>query len=112
MLDESDRVTGLATGLRSGNPDVMYLWQVGVAPELRGKGYSGQLIEAVISAADELGCRFLEFSIDPDNSASLGAFESVARRQGKKMEGVGSLAFEDGLRDHRSAENIYRLRLR
>lgn len=66
--------------------DEVFVWQVGVAPEARGTGLGGRLLEEVLRAPGCEGVRYLTATVSPDNTASLHLFRGVARRRAVPFE--------------------------
>ncbi|MGH8370897.1 MAG: diaminobutyrate acetyltransferase [Gammaproteobacteria bacterium] len=60
--------------------DCVFVWQVGVAPEARGQGLGGEMLDAVVRLPNCYGARFLTASVAPDNTASRALFTGFARR--------------------------------
>ena len=58
-----------------GQPDTLFVWQVGVARKFQGKGVGKSMLLALMN---EVRPDFLEATISPDNQASIGLFRSVA----------------------------------
>lgn len=63
-------------------PDTIFVWQIGVAREVRGRGVGMRLLRQLL-ALD--GCRnvtYLEASVTPSNKPSQNLFRSFARKWG------------------------------
>ncbi|MGH8372404.1 MAG: diaminobutyrate acetyltransferase [Gammaproteobacteria bacterium] len=60
--------------------DCVFVWQVGVAPEARGRGLGGEMLDAVVRLPSCHGVRFLTASVASDNAASRALFTGFARR--------------------------------
>jgi L-2,4-diaminobutyric acid acetyltransferase len=67
-------------------PDEIFVWQVGVAPEARGAGLAGRLLDGLLAAPACAGVRFLTATVSPDNQASRALFAALARRRGVPLE--------------------------
>lgn len=63
-------------------PDDLFVWQVGVAPEARGTGLGRRMLKALWERPACRGARYLTATVSPDNTASLALFDSVARHRG------------------------------
>ncbi|AGF77599.1 diaminobutyrate acetyltransferase [Desulfocapsa sulfexigens DSM 10523] len=59
-----------------GQPDTLFIWQVGVARKFQGKGVGRSMLLSLLNAVRP---DFLEATISPDNQASIGLFRSVAK---------------------------------
>lgn len=66
--------------------DEVFVWQVGVAPEARGTGLGGRLLDALLAAPGCRGVRYLTATVSPDNEASRNLFRGVARRRAVPFE--------------------------
>lgn len=87
IAEDGSGVVGFVIAYRPPvRPDEVFVWQVGVAPEARGTGLGGQLLDAVLAAPGSKGARYLTATVSPNNTASLGLFRGVARRHGIPFE--------------------------
>lgn len=102
-------VVGFVMGYRvPERPDVLFVWQVGVAESHRGTGLASRLLDEVWEANEDL--RFLESTVTPSNRASDLLFRSFARRHDADLslgEAYGEHLFPPG-QDH-EAEVRYRI---
>ena len=71
--------------------DLAALWDIRVAPEMRGKGIGGQLFQAALSWASRRGC--LLFKIETQN-INVPACRFYAR-QGCELGGIHRFAYPD-----------------
>jgi L-2,4-diaminobutyric acid acetyltransferase len=60
----------------------LFVWQIGVAPEARGRGLGTRMLEAVLAQPACQGVQYLTATVSPDNEASRRMFAAVARRRG------------------------------
>ena len=58
----------------------LFVWQVAVAEAARGQGLAARMIESILERAAGQDIRYIEATITPDNGASWGLFESLARK--------------------------------
>ncbi|MBH0780402.1 diaminobutyrate acetyltransferase [Nocardia bovistercoris] len=109
VAEVEGRVVGFVIGyLRPDRPDTVFVWQVAVDRGQRGRGTGAALISGLMDAVAADGATTLETTIAPDNPASIGMFDAVARRRGAEMTRrplFGPGAFPD---DH-AAEDLYRI---
>lgn len=112
VLEHENAIVGYAGGMKSSSKDgVFYLWQIGLLPDYRSKGFFGMLLDKVIEEIRSLGCDSLEFSVLWDNYQSINAFAKFAISKGLPMEKRGSLGFYDKLSHEEYKEDIYRISL-
>lgn len=79
-------VRGFVTGYTPPErPDVLFVWQVGVAPSTQGTGLGGAMLDALVHRVrserhgDPL---LLEATVSPSNTSSRALFGAFARRHG------------------------------
>lgn len=78
VAEQKDRLCGYVTAFRPPRQtDTVFIWQIGVAEWIQGKGVGKQMLNCIIKQQRP---RFLEASIAPDNLASQNLFSSVARQ--------------------------------
>jgi L-2,4-diaminobutyric acid acetyltransferase len=112
IMEGDEGVIGFASGVpASSERGLFYFWQIGVAPDCRGKGYATALIERMAEMALRGGCHTLQVSIAPDNAASLGAFARFAQGHGLGMKKKGRVDFTDSLSSRRVMEDVYEITL-
>ncbi|SHJ01432.1 GNAT family N-acetyltransferase [Lutispora thermophila] len=112
VLEDEDEIVGYTGGMKSSSMDrTFYLWQIGLMPDYRGKGYFNMLMDQIINEVKAIGCKFLEFSVLSDNYQSINAFSNYAKKKGLPIEKRGSLSFYDKLTDEECKEDIYRISL-
>ncbi|GLW63273.1 L-2,4-diaminobutyric acid acetyltransferase [Actinomadura rubrobrunea] len=85
---------GFVTGyVRPDSPDTLFVWQVAVDRAHRGKGLARRMLDRLGDRMPALGCRYMEATVTPGNTASKAMFESFAR--GRGCEVVRSPLFGD-----------------
>lgn len=90
VAEREGRVVGFVLGYRPPtDPDALFVWQVGVTPEARGRGLARRLLDEVLVRPGCRGVRHLTATVSPDNAASLALFRSLARRRGVPCEEAG-----------------------
>lgn len=112
VLEDEGAIVGYAGGIKSSSMEgIFYLWQIGLLPGYRGKGYFSLLLDRIIEEIKKSGCNALEFSVLSDNYQSINAFSGYAKKKGLPMGKRGSLRFYDKLADEECKEDIYRIAL-
>lgn len=110
LMEENGVPIGYVSGMKSNTfKDVFFLWQIGVAQEFRGKGYSYLLLEKVVEAAKKLGCKTMQFSIEPDNEASFKTFSGFAKKNNLKMATLGEIKYPHSIRETMEQETLYEI---
>ncbi|MCB1056850.1 MAG: diaminobutyrate acetyltransferase [Acidobacteria bacterium] len=83
VAESEGEVAGFVTAFRPPDaPDTVFVWQVGVAAQARGRGIAGRLLERLVELPACRDARWLETTVTPDNAASEALFASFARRLG------------------------------
>lgn len=62
--------------------DTVFVWQIGVAPEVRTRGLGTRLLDELLQLAGCRDVRYLEASVAEDNEPSQKLFRSFARKRG------------------------------
>ncbi len=105
LLLLEDRPVGYITALDI--PEGVFVWQIGILPEYRGRALSRKLIGAV---AEQAAGKPVWVTIDPANTGSRSAFEAYCRAQGLFMQPAGALALQaKDLPDFLEREIVYRI---
>lgn len=79
---EGERLVGFLAGYRPPTgSDAIFVWQIGVAPEARGRGLGARMLDHVVEAPACRGIRYLEATITPSNAASRRLFSGFAARR-------------------------------
>lgn len=86
VVESGGRVVGYVTGfLRPSEPDSVFVWQVGVDADQRGKGLAARMIHELMDRMRPRGVVRLRTTISPDNEASQRTFGAVARDRGMQL---------------------------
>ena len=59
-------------------PDTLFVWQVAVHPDARGRGVAKRLIHELLRRPECRGVRHIHSTITPDNKASWALFRAIA----------------------------------
>ena len=80
-------VAGFVLGFRRPErPDCLFVWQVAVDVQHRGRQISSRLLDdVVVGAGEDHPVRVIETTITDDNAASQALFASFARRWGARI---------------------------
>nr|WP_081512710.1 diaminobutyrate acetyltransferase [Nocardia donostiensis] len=128
VAEVDGKVVGFVTGyLRPESPSTLFVWQVAVDDDQRGRGLGVAMLDHLVGSlaasvdneeADNKevenetplgsGVRELETTVSPDNTASVAMFASLARRRGAQMT-KSSLFEPDMFPDSHAAEDLYHI---
>jgi ribosomal protein S18 acetylase RimI-like enzyme len=76
-------VAGAVIAMRSQeNPEQIYIQDVVTHPGYRGKGIASALVDVVRRRGQELGCRLIYLTSEPDNTAACAAWKSMGFTNG------------------------------
>ena len=83
LAEQGTEVLGFVLSYRPpGRSDELFVWQIGVAPEARGRGLGTRMLDAVLAQPACQGVQYLTATVSPDNEPSRRMFAAVARRRG------------------------------
>lgn len=81
VAEQHGRLDGCVLAYRlPREPDNVFVWQIGVAPEARGHGLAGELLDGLLCLPACRTVRYLSASVAADNTASRALFAAFARR--------------------------------
>jgi diaminobutyrate acetyltransferase len=88
MIAESKgRAVGFVTGyIPPEKPDTLFIWQVAVDGDCRGKGIALTMLETLTRALTGRRLSYLDTTITADNKASIALFTALARKVGAPFE--------------------------
>ncbi len=82
-----DRLQGFVTGyIPPRHPDTIFVWQIGVAPDARGEGLAGKLLQQLLQSKACAGVRYMITNVTPSNAPSRALFQGLARRLDAPLE--------------------------
>ena len=83
---EGDSIVGCALAYRiPARPQVLFIWQIGVAPQARGRGLASKILDELVARPALQDIERLELTIAQSNVASNRLFDSFATRNGWKI---------------------------
>lgn len=81
VAERQGRLAGCVLAYRlPREPDNVFVWQIGVAPQARGQGLAGELLDDLLCLPACRRVRYLSASVAADNRASRALFAAFARR--------------------------------
>lgn len=90
------------------DPEALFVWQVGVHPDGRGRGLARRMLTHLVERTGPQGVRYLSATVTPDNGPSNALFTGFARRHQADcalLPGFESHHFPDG----HAPERLYRI---
>ncbi len=79
VADAEGNITGFISAIRKpSDPETLFVWQVGVALEMRGQGVGKELIRQLLHRKENSGIHYLEATIGSHNIPSSKLFQAVA----------------------------------
>ena len=89
--------------------DYVFIWQIGVVSEFRGKGLSQQLYKSVLDYARECRLKKIILSIAPDNDSSNFAFKKFCEKNELNLVQSGICNIEIPDEQFFEKENLYEI---
>jgi L-2,4-diaminobutyric acid acetyltransferase len=84
---DGERLLGFISAYRlPARPDTLFVWQVAVHDDARGRGLAGRMLDAIFERRGLRDLRYLETTVTPDNRPSTALFHAFARRHGAPVE--------------------------
>lgn len=90
-------------------PEVIFVWQVGVSREVRGKGLARSLLLRLLALPACKRVEFMESTVTPSNTPSRRLFESVARDLGVPCSRSPCFEPSDFLDEGHETEELFRI---
>ncbi|MCD2126397.1 diaminobutyrate acetyltransferase [Rhodococcus ruber] len=98
---------GFVSGYRRPEaPDTLFVWQVAVDQDQRGRGVAGRMLDSLWDRLTDAGVTRLETTVSPDNEASIAMFTALARRRGLRIT-RSELFTPSDFPDSHMAEDLY-----
>lgn len=83
VAEADEHVVGFLSGyLKPADPSTVFVWQVAVGADARGRGVASRLLEELASRPSCASVSRIETTINPSNRASWALFEAFAARRG------------------------------
>ncbi len=81
VAEEKDQIIGFVSAfLPPGSSETVFVWQVAVHHEHRGKGIGGRLLNELLKRKTCENVRYLEATVSPSNIPSQKLFHGLAQR--------------------------------
>lgn len=95
VIEEGNRVVGFTSGMPSIDKSVLFIWQICVHKDYRGKGAAVLLLDSLCKSAKELGFEKIELSISENNNASINLFKGYSQKNNLTMIEKNKCMFGD-----------------
>lgn len=87
VAENHDSIAGFISAYRlPETPEIVFVWQVAVAPAARGQGLALRMLEHLLARPALAGCRWLETTVTPSNLVSRRVFETLGAQLGARSE--------------------------
>ncbi len=107
----NDSIRGFVSAYRlPGASDILFIWQVGVCPALRGRGVAFTMLQTLEQRPFFKAIRELQMTITPSNHASTALFRKWAAHLGAELTNEPYLTAAD-LGNGHEPERLYRIRM-
>jgi L-2,4-diaminobutyric acid acetyltransferase len=109
VAEKDGELIGFVTGyIKPGEPDVYFLWQVGVGREGRGRGLALKMIQAILARKSCRGIRELQTTVTRSNRPSRNLFARLAREENAEITEQEDFFSRENLAGH-AAECLFRI---
>lgn len=109
LAEKDGELVGYVTGYRKPKePNVFFLWQVGVGKEGRGHGLATTMIQAILARESCRGVTELNTTITTSNEPSRRLFAGFAKKEGAEMIEHEN-HFTSEMLDGHAAESLFRI---
>lgn len=87
IAEQNGQIAGWLSGYRPPNrPDSLFIWQIAVHPNVRGKGIAKAMIESLVDRLGNEKINYILATITSGNQVSWGLFSSIAQDLGGTIE--------------------------
>lgn len=89
--------------------EVIFVWQVAVAEEMRGQGLARAMLRELLTRPGLSSCRYLETTVSPSNEPSRRVFHGLARELGAPVTERVLFSEQDFGEEHHEVETLIRI---
>ncbi len=105
-----EQLLGFASGYRRpADPSIIFLWQIGIAPQAQGQGLGKRLLSHFLNQPGACDADWLETTIAPDNAASQALFTGMAKQMGVDWQTHPCFSADDFPEAGHAPEVLYRI---
>lgn len=110
VAEAAGEIVGFVTAYRPPvEPQVIFVWQIGVAQSMRGRGVGLTLLDALVRKEAANGASFLEATVTPSNAPSQALFRAIAQRLHTKCEETPCFSTHLFPDETHEAEDLFRI---
>ncbi|SEN43783.1 diaminobutyrate acetyltransferase [Mesobacillus persicus] len=81
IAEDEDQIIGFVSAFRPpANPDTVFVWQVAVNSDYRGKGIGNKLLNELLDREACEDVQYLEATVSPSNVPSQSLFKGLAKK--------------------------------
>ncbi|WP_164671181.1 diaminobutyrate acetyltransferase [Virgibacillus doumboii] len=87
VIEADDEIVGFISGfIKPASPDKLFIWQVAVADDQRGKGLASKMLHHILERDICENVQYVEATVSPSNIPSRKLFSGLARSLDTKIE--------------------------
>lgn len=101
IAEKDEDIIGFVMGFKSqDDKNIFFIWQIGVDSDFQGQRIGSTLLKKVEKKAEEMNCKRIELTVDPENIPSQRLFQkcnynNISEREGETVEISGNIAVKD-----------------
>lgn len=108
--ERAGRTVGFVSAYRPPQrSDVIFVWQVAVAEEMRGQGLARAMLRELLDRPALRECRHLETTVSPSNEPSRRLFHGLARERRAAITERVLFSGQDFGSEHHESETLIRI---
>ncbi|MFV8439739.1 diaminobutyrate acetyltransferase, partial [Vibrio owensii] len=113
LVEHKGEIAGFVSGYQKPDePNVLFIWQVAVAPRFRGNGLASQMLERLLKREGLESTNAIETTITKSNDASWALFKKLDAQHGNAGEVTTFLDEKDHFKGKHDTEYLYRIPLK
>ena len=95
VVEDLNRIIGFVSGMPSVDKGTLFIWQICVHNDYRGKGVANLLLDSLLKKAKEYKFEKIELSISESNYASQKLFRNYSERNNLEIIEINRCVFGD-----------------
>ncbi len=105
VVSDDNKIIGFICALPSIDKQCLFIWQIVVASDYRGKKIASLLVNRIIEEAKLKELYKLELSINSENEASQNLFKRIAQENNSTLKKINEYHYKN------ASENVYSIEL-